>query len=217
MNIIDYASLQAAAADYLNRADLTARIPDFIGLAEVRMMRKLRLRLLEAEAAYTGSVGSRTLALPSDYREPLNLWWNNGTDREALRFVPAALLDVWTTNTRPLLWTIDGTNIAFEAPCDSAYSFTFRYRQKLALSNSVTTNVLLTQYPDIYLFATLVEAAPYLKDKDALAMWDDRYGKAVHDIREEEERQNALSTLSVDAGLLVPNRGQRGFNIYRGY
>jgi hypothetical protein len=215
VNIIDYASLQAAAASWLNRTDLTDRIPDFIGLAETRMMRKLRLRLLETEAAYTGTVGVRTLALPSDYREPLNLWWNNGTDRDPLRFVPASLLDVFTVASRPLLWTIDGTHIAFESPCDSAYSFTFRYRQKLALSDAAPTNVLLTQYPDIYLFATLVEAAPYLKDKDALAMWDDRYGKAVHDIREEEERQNALSTLSVDSGLLVPNRS-RGFSIYRG-
>ena len=167
MQIVDYASLQDAIASWLNRSDLAARIPDFIGLAETWMMRKLRLRLMEADAAMTGVVGSRFITLPTDYQEPLNLWWNNGSDREPLRFVAPALIDVWTANGHPYQWAIDGTKVAFERPCDQAYSFTFRYRQKLALSTGTPTNVLLTAYPDIYLFASLAEAAPYLKDKDA--------------------------------------------------
>src|SRR5689334_17763034 len=99
------------------------------------MMRKLRLRLLETETTLSGTSSSRTIALPSDYREPLNLWWDNGTDRQPLRFVAPALLDVWTVSGLPLQWAVDGTNIAFDRPCDSAYSFIFRYRQKLALSD----------------------------------------------------------------------------------
>lgn len=216
MNIVDYATLQTAIGDWLNRSDLAARIPDFIGLAEIRMMRKLRLRLLEAEVPFTGAVGSRTLSLPSDYREPLNLWWNNGVDRDPLRYVPPALLDVWTSASRPMQWAIDGANIAFNCPCDQAYSFTFRYRQGLALSNASPTNILLTTYPDVYLFASLVEAAPYLKDADALQLWDSRYGKAVHDIREEEERANNLTTLSTEPAMLL-RHGRNGFNVYRGY
>lgn len=217
MQIIDYASLQTAVGDWLNRQDLTARIPDFIGLAEVRMVRKLRLRLLEAEIPLSGAPGVRTISLPSDYREPLNLWWNNGVDREPLRYVNPALMDVWINPNRPHLWAIDGPNIAFNCPCDQAYSYTFRYRQGLALSTANPTNVLLTTYPDIYLFATLVEAAPYLKDAAALQLWDDRYGKAVHDIREEEERANSLSTLSAEPSLLTRGHRRGGFNIYRGY
>lgn len=216
MNIVDYASLQTAVADYLNRTDLTARIPDFIGLAEVWMMRKLRLRLLETDAALTGTVGSRTIALPADYREPLNLWWNNGVDRESLRFVSPVLIDVWVESSRPYQWAIDGTNIAFERPCDQAYSYTFRYRQKLALSDAVPTNVLLTQYPDIYLAACLVEAAPYMKDPEALQMWLDKRGHLEHDIREEEDRQKSLATLSTEPSMLIGRRG-RGFNILRGF
>jgi hypothetical protein len=214
MQIVDFASLQAAVADWLNRTDLTARIPDFIGLAEVRMMRKLRMRLLEADKALVGVPGSRFIPLPSDYREPLNFWWNNGADRESMRFVPPELLDVYVGASRPFNWSVDGTNIAFERPCDQAYSFTFRYRQKLALSVASPTNVLLTQYPDVYLFASLVEAAPYMKDKDALAMWDERYGKAVHDIREEEEAQKGLTTLSTEPALLTFHRGRGGYNVY---
>lgn len=217
MAISTYTELQDAVASWLNRMDLGARIPDFIALAEVWMMRKLRLRLLETDAALTGVVGVRTIALPADYREPLNLWWNNGVDREPLRFVSPALIDVWTESGQPLQWGIDGTNVAFERPCDQAYSFTFRYRQKLALSDDVPTNVLLTQYPDIYLAATLVEAAPYIKDPDALQMWLDKRGHLEHDIREAEDRQKGLATLSVEPAMLL-REGRRGsFNVLRGW
>jgi hypothetical protein len=52
-----------------------------------------------------------------------------------------------------------------------------------------------------------------MKDKDALAMWDERYGKAVHDIREEEEAQKGLTTLSTETALLTFHRGRRGYNV----
>lgn len=216
MNIVDYASLQTAVADWLNRADLSSRILDFIGLAEVRLMRKLRMRLLEAEETLTGTIGSRTIALPSDYREPLNFWWSNGVDRTPLRFAPPELLDVWDSEGRPVAWTIDGTNIAFDRACDSAYSFIFRYRQKLQLSDANPTNVILTNYPDAYLFGALVEAGPFLRDDDLLQLWEGRFEKALDEIREEEGRQKSLSTLSVDP-MLVNWYRRTGFSILRGY
>jgi hypothetical protein len=215
MQIVDYASLQTAAADWMNRADLTSRLPDFVGLAELRMMRELRIRLLENETAVNPASGARTVSLPPDYREPLNLWFNNGVDREPLRYVPAPLLDVWVAPGRPYSWTIDGTNIAFERPTDSTYGFTFRYRQKLALSDASPTNVLLTQYPDAYLFATCAEIARYLKDPDAATAWDAQYGAVAHKIREVEQRQDALVTLSTEPAQL--NQRRVGYNIYRGW
>ena len=42
--ITDYASLQAAVADYLNREDLTTQIQTFIQLAEAKFNRELRVR-----------------------------------------------------------------------------------------------------------------------------------------------------------------------------
>lgn len=42
--INDYATLQAAIADELARADLTAAIPNFIQLAEADLNRQVRTR-----------------------------------------------------------------------------------------------------------------------------------------------------------------------------
>ena len=74
MAITTYAELQAAAANWLVRGDLTARIPEFITLAEARLNRVLRARLAEVEASLTTTPGARTLALPSGFSEPLAVW-----------------------------------------------------------------------------------------------------------------------------------------------
>ena len=47
-------------------------------------------------------------------------------------------------------------------------------------------------------------------------MWEQRRGSAVHDIREAEERQKSLTTLSTEVAMLG-RRGRRGFNINTGY
>ena len=44
MALTTYTELKASLADWLNRTDLTAAIPDFITLAESQMERQLRLR-----------------------------------------------------------------------------------------------------------------------------------------------------------------------------
>lgn len=40
-------------------------------------------------------------------------------------------------------------------------------------------NWLLTAHPDVYLYGTLVESAPYLKDDARVAVWEQRYQDAV--------------------------------------
>lgn len=124
---------------------------------------------------------------------------------------------MWTGLAQPQYWTIDGGNIGLNCPCDQAYSFTFRYRQGLALSDANPTNILLTTYPDIYLAAAMVEAAPYLKDADALQLWQAKRGSISHDIREEEERANGLSTLSTEPALLTRGHQRGGYNVLRDY
>ncbi len=50
MSISTYAELQTAVGNWLNRADLTARIPEFIELFEARVKRDLRVRQMEKRA-----------------------------------------------------------------------------------------------------------------------------------------------------------------------
>lgn len=209
-----YSGLQAAIAQWLERGDLTDQIPAFIQLAETRMNRLLDLREAEEDVALTAVSGSRFIDLPAAYSTPLNLWFNWSWGREPLRFVPPELLTTKVNSTYPQFWAVDGGKIAFERPAGDAYSLTLRYTMKYALSDTVTTNALLTSYPDAYLFGSLVEAADYLRDPDLKAQVLPRFDGAMQEINNQERRSKSLATLSTEFPMLVGRRP--GFNIFRG-
>lgn len=210
MAITTYAELQTAIASWANRSDLTALIPDFITLAEGRINTDLRLRTMEVDEALTGVVSSRFIALPTGFLQPLALWWNNGVAREDVRFIPASDMNADVAEGLPLYWTVDGTNIAFERPCDSAYSFTLRCSEKLDIASTI--NRLLLDTPLVYLAGALVEVFAYLQDPQAAGAWEQRYQQALSDARSLANRSRSLATLSVDAALVRPRR----FNINTG-
>lgn len=200
MAIGTYSELQTAIANWSDRADLTARIPEYITLAESRLNRELRLRVMESDQPLTGVVDSRNIALPSGFIEPLALWLEGANGRVGLRFVPAEITS-FTASGQPKYWTVNGTNISFERPCDAAYSFTLRMLQSFALSDSSPTNWLLTNHPDAYLLACRLEVGDYLFDDAALQKAEARLVQAIDQINNKEGRSRSLATLSVDCAL----------------
>ena len=68
MAIGTYAELQTAVANWLDRDDLTDRIPEFIALAEAKMNRVLRISLMEnVSTALTMVSGTRDYSLPTGF------------------------------------------------------------------------------------------------------------------------------------------------------
>ena len=67
MAISTYSELQTAAANWLDRDDLTNRITEFVSLAEATFNRVLRLRAMETTAADTTPSGSKEEPLPTNY------------------------------------------------------------------------------------------------------------------------------------------------------
>lgn len=198
MAITTYAELQAAAANWLVRADLTARIPEFITLAEARLSRVLRPRMAEVEQPLAGVVGSRFVSLPAGFAEALALWIELPTGRRALSFAEPALIGACSLRGEPDAWSIDRDKLAFERPCDQAYGFTLRMLAKFALSNAAPTNALLTEYPDVYLFATLCEAAPFLRDAELAGAYEARLERAIGEVNAKDARNRAARTLTTE-------------------
>lgn len=212
MAITTYAELQAAAANWLVRADLTQRIPEFITLAEARLNRVLRARLAETEAALTATAGARTIPLPTGFAEPLALWIVSPRERTALRFIEPSLLAATSLQGRPRSWSIDGASLAFDRPCDQAYSVVLRMLAKFALSDAAPSNGLLADYPDAYLFATLSEAGPFLRDDALAAAYEARLERAIAEINAKDARARAARTLATE----IPRRAVADFDITRG-
>ena len=204
MAITTYAELQAAAANWLVRADLTARIPEFITLAEARLNRVMRTRLTEAEVPLAAGTGVRSVPLPAGFTEPLRLWIERTGGREELPFLEASLLAATALRGEPGAWTVDGANVGFDRPCDQAYAFTLRLLRRFSLSDAAPTNAVLSDFPDLYLFATLSEAAPFLRDPELAAAYETKLARALAEANAQEARSRAAGTLTTELRGLIP-------------
>ena len=67
MAIGTFAELKTAIANWLDRDDLTARVPEFIALSEARINRALDVRQMETVKLLSMINGVKRYALPSDY------------------------------------------------------------------------------------------------------------------------------------------------------
>lgn len=193
-----YAGLQTEIADLLHRTDLTSKIPSFITRAEARLNRVSQLRTAETESTLTCVVDSRFIALPSTFTKPIALWIEIDTERNKLESRIPSDLNYSETSGEPEEWAIDGTNIAFDKPADDTYTIYFRHFTKFALSDTVTTNWLLTENPDIYLYAALMESAPYIRDDGRLATWKAMFDMALQELKDSENKNKSIVKLRTE-------------------
>ena len=205
MALDTFAGLKATIADYLNRDDLTSVIPSFITLAEAKFNRKLRVRQMVKRA--NGQIETAFFAYPADWLQAKEFQLNTNPIVR-LRFVTEAQGDELKANSfiapgQPLYYTITGGQLEFIPSPDSTYSAELTYYAKIpALSDSNTSNWLLAYAPDLYLYGSLVEATPYLKDDERLATWSQMYINSLGDIEVADQRASVSSTPLVRARSL---------------
>lgn len=183
MAIVDYASLQASVLSWLHRTD-SPPVTDFIALAEARLSADLDARPMETTTTLTCVAGTRTVALPTDLLEMRRLLVTDNDPVQILIYKsPDELVTdspFITSTSRPTAFTVIGANLELAPTPDSAYPLELVYQQRIpALSNSNTTNWLLTAQPNAYLFGALVESAPWTQDESRLPVWERKYQEAV--------------------------------------
>jgi hypothetical protein len=82
-----------------------------------------------------------------------------------------------------------GNEIKLNPIPDSTYTLKLSYFGKIpALSNSNTTNYILSNYPQVYLYGALVEAQPYIINDERLPTWLTLYNEAVQLINRDDEQ-----------------------------
>jgi hypothetical protein len=219
MSITNYNELKTAIASWMHRTDINdpfyAQIPDYISLAEARINRTFLPRSQEQEDELTCTAGSRYVTLPSGVINPIGLWLKAWLPRQKLTCCLPSELPVKTNATGyPEYWAIDNGNIAFDKLCESAFTFDFRYTKTFALSSTNTTNYILTNNPDLYLWGALVEASDFVRDSEGVAKYEARFQKALMDAQNNENDTRAIVPLTTEIG--AANRNGR-FNIIRGY
>lgn len=191
MALTTYTELKSSVADWLNRTDLTAVVPDFISLAEAQIERTLRTRQMIVRA--TASIDTEYSAVPSDFLETKSIKLNT-SPVTALQFESIDSLDylkatAYIAAGKPQYFGIVGGQIRVLPVPDSTYTAELIYYAKLTkLSNSVASNWLLSQAPDVYLYGALMQATPYLKDDARITIWASLYAKGLEELQVADDR-----------------------------
>lgn len=159
-------------ASWLNRSDLTdAQIDLFITAAEADIRNDLTVR--ESEQAVTGVVVSGEFSAPADY-----LFARVVTvDDHVLEYVApdrfASLQDAENTGR---FYTIRGTT--FRVLTGDAYSLTYM-GGIAALVSDADVNWVLTNAPDVYLWAGCKYGSVFLRDPEAASGYGQLYQSAA--------------------------------------
>lgn len=193
MAITQWSELDTALDNWLNRSDLTTVIPDFVRLFEARADREIRHPQMMRRA--TATADSQYLSLPTDWLEPISLKLTTTspiTPLEAL--TPEQMIEWregWTAAGTPRFYSIIGTTLEFLPTPDTSHTVEMLYWErisKLDSGTSTSTNWLLTNYPDAYLFGALCEAEPYLVNDERVKLWETKLQRVLEEIRRESER-----------------------------
>lgn len=190
MSIASYSELQTAVASYLARTDLTSQITDFIRFAELRLRRELRIRQMLKSVTTTTTSGDSTVELPSDFLEIRDFIVSTNPAQPLTYSSPSAFSrNARTTESgKPLDYTILASEFQLAPIPDSAYTVKLLYyAAPTFLSDSNTSNAFMANAPDALLYASLLEAEPFLMNDARINTWGTMYDRAISTLTKSDE------------------------------
>lgn len=190
MSISNYTELKTAVDNWLDRTDLTDRVPEFIALGEARIYRNLRVRGMEARDTSTTIVGgTQYYTLPTDFIEARNVQINTNPVR-VLKYLTPEQMDVeypYTYTGQPIAYTIIGEEIQLgPVPAQGGTLEIAYYKRLAALSDSNLTNWLTSNAPDLLLYGSLIEAEAFLVNDPRVPLWKAAFDEAIAEWNRQE-------------------------------
>ena len=199
-----YAELKEEIADYVMRTDVDSTYAPIVGwikYVESEINRKLRLREQEqlSTADYTVAAASRFLSVPTDMIEMLDVRIKKASEadteyKKVGQIAPVRIHEWYETSANvPYKFTLrDEIEFNRLPAVDCTVMMHFVKRWNIA---STSTNWLLTNHPDVYLYGALLRSAPRLKNDQRMATWATLYQDAFDEL-------NEIADLSRDDAVL---------------
>lgn len=181
---MNYADISARVADWINRSDLSVRIPDFIALTEERMNRALRVRQMESSLAAT-DITDNLIAPGSDVIDVKALWVPN---YEGTPLKPQTLESVIAGGYQgtPTMYAWDGADLRF----DGAGSVQGVLYVRIPALATATTNWVSEGPWSLYLWGALMEASLFVKNATDAATWEGRFLQVLGEIQGNDQRRS---------------------------
>lgn len=195
-----YSSLVTSLESYLQRHDALVidNIPSFIALAQIRIPRELKLLGFRNEilGVFNGStLSAGIMQKPSDWRKTIAFYVGTGTDNNThtpvferdYDYVRSIYPDASQTGVPRFYADADYNHWLIQPTPDQAYPFKIPYYGTLTqLDDTHQTNWLTVNAPDLLLYASLLEAVPFLKVDERIPVWQGYYNAAKQALQGQE-------------------------------
>lgn len=202
---MNFREVQDAVADWLNRDDLTSRIPTFVNNAILSLERKFNFQYMESVETYIDT-SVYTLMAPTDYKHPRFMYVVDSSGNRTLlthldpKGAIAAYPNFAQNLGKPTVFaTVEGGTAFLLRPTpDNAYTFELHYYAKSApLVNDTDTNWLTDNAPDVLIYGALMQAEPFLGTVDLNPVWEQRFNSELQYIGMKAIRENHLGSYQV--------------------
>jgi hypothetical protein len=194
-----FTTLQQDIRRYLERGFTLAsdaivyeQIPRLINLAERRIARELKVEGLINVVTSTMQVGLAVYPKPDRWRTTVS--FNYGIDNQYTQLFPRSyeyVRSYWPNRdetSQPLFYAdYDYNNWIVSPTPDQAYPFEVLVYQLLPLLDDANQTNWLTEYaPQVLLYASLLEATPFLKNDERIAVWQSMYDRSAQALNGED-------------------------------
>lgn len=206
MAINTLATFRTAIQNWTHRSALaTDRIDEALLFAEARIARELRVRDMETDASVAIVSGTRTAALPTNYRGLKRIYLDTDPIGPINYVTPETYWSTYmsTKTGKPKAYTIEVGNFVFGPIPDAAYTARALSIGLAALTASVTPT-LFTNNPDLYLYGTLVHVAPFTGNTSRIAEWEGLYTIARESVKRSDFRDRHPGILQMRAEFAGP-------------
>lgn len=187
-----YSGVLASLKNWLNRSDLDALLADFVVLAEEEMNRTLRVRQMETALTPT-DIASGSITVPAGTAAIKTLWLS-GREREPLG---AQTLEFVKENdyggqATHYAWVGDQLYMNGTGTVNGIL-----YQQIPTLSETNTSNWVLSFAPSCYLFGAMREAFDYVRDDAERDRWAARFLQVMDKINGADSRDRHAGQLQM--------------------
>ena len=194
-----FTTLQQDIRRYLERGFTLAsdaivyeQIPRLINLAERRIARELKIEGLINVVTSTMQAGLAVYPKPDRWRTTVS--FNYGIDNQYTQLFPRSyeyVRSYWPNRDEtgvPLFYAdYDYNNWIVSPTPDQAYPFEVLVYQLLPLLDDANQTNWLTEYaPQVLLYASLLEATPFLKNDERIAVWQSMYDRSAQALNGED-------------------------------
>lgn len=197
-----YAALLGDARRYIERGFTSAsdpevftQLPRLVTLAERRCARELKILGFQNVVIAAFTISTLVYEKPDRWRETISMNYGTGTGYATRNPIfPRSyeyLRNYWptdtTTGTPEFYADYDAKHFIVAPTPAAAYPFEMIYWQNLPfLDDTTQTNWLTENAPELLLYATLMEAVPFLKNSDQIPIWTGMYDRAASAINGED-------------------------------